>query len=337
LTRDNLNIAVIGAGAMGSFHAGTLSSTVRGATVTVVCDTDPARANAIADEIGARVETDPLAAINAEDVDAVLLASPGDVHEPQVMACLKRQIPVLCEKPLTIDAESSYRIVQAEAALGRQLVQVGFMRRFDDEYIRLREIIEREELGAALLLHLAHRNKDAPEWFTPAMAITESVVHEVDCIRFLLGEEIDSVSVFQTVPTTRTDSRVPDPMAVMFQTASGRLADVEIFIRTGVGYEVRTELVAENGFVQIGRDSSALVTGPTNRRSTTISPSFIERFGRAYERELQSWVRAAANGTVGGATAWDGYAAQAVCEAGVAALETRSVTRVELGDRPDAA
>ena len=61
----------------------------------------------------------------------MLIASPGDAHEEQVNACLDRGIPVLCEKPLTTDIASAYAIVQKEQALGKQLIQVGFMRRFD--------------------------------------------------------------------------------------------------------------------------------------------------------------------------------------------------------------
>ena len=72
-----------------------------------------------------------MAAINDPDVDAVLIASPGAAHAEQLNACLDRGIPVLCEKPLTTDITSAYAIVQKEKALGKQLIQVGFMRRFD--------------------------------------------------------------------------------------------------------------------------------------------------------------------------------------------------------------
>ena len=138
--KSGLRVALLGVGMMGAFHAEALSTRVRGASVVVVSDYDPARAAAVADRVGARVETDPIAAIHADDVDAVLIASPGAAHEEQVLACLDRGIPALCEKPLTTDVESARAIVAKERALGRPLIQIGFMRRFDAEY----EALERD-------------------------------------------------------------------------------------------------------------------------------------------------------------------------------------------------
>jgi myo-inositol 2-dehydrogenase / D-chiro-inositol 1-dehydrogenase len=100
---DDLRIAVLGVGMMGAFHVEALSRRVRGARVTVVNDFLADKAAEVAGPVGARVESDPIAAINDPDVDAVLIATPGDAHEEQVNACLDRGIPVLCEKPLTTD------------------------------------------------------------------------------------------------------------------------------------------------------------------------------------------------------------------------------------------
>src|ERR1700712_3650420 len=131
---EDLRIAVLGVGLMGSYHAATLTAGIKGARVTVINDFSAARAEEVAATIpGARVVADPFDAINAEDVDAVVIATPGSAHEAQVLACLERGIPVLCEKPLTTSITSAYEIVKKEAALGKQLIQVGFMRRFDTE------------------------------------------------------------------------------------------------------------------------------------------------------------------------------------------------------------
>ncbi len=144
---DDLKIAVLGVGMMGAFHVDALSKRVRGARVTVVNDFLADKAAEVAGSVGARVEADPIAAINDPDVDAVLIASPGDAHEEQLNACLDRGIPVLCEKPLTTDIASAYAIVQKEKALGKQLIQVGFMRRFDPEYVALQKLIADGGLG----------------------------------------------------------------------------------------------------------------------------------------------------------------------------------------------
>ena len=330
----DLRIAVLGVGMMGAFHADALSSRIRGARVTVVSDFFADKAAEVADRLGARVEADPIAAIRADDVDAVLIATPGRAHDEQVNACLDRGVPVLCEKPLTTDIDSAYAIVQKEHALGRQLIQVGFMRRFDAEYVALKKMITDGELGNPLLVHCTHRNPAVPDFFTSEFMIRDSVVHEVDVARFLLDEEITSVQVIKGVATSAAPAGIFDPMIVVFETASGRIVTDEIYVRSGVAYEVRTEVVGERGSATIGLDQNLLVKRTDGRWGGSISPGFVERFGAAYDAELQRWVDAARRGTIDGPGAWDGYAAVAVCEAGVAALGTEGKVPVTMKSRP---
>ena len=198
-----LRIAVLGLGLMGSFHLDALTRRVRGSRVVVVNDFLSDKAESLARTIGARVLADPIAAIHDAEVDAVLIASPGAAHDAQVNACLDAGVPVLCEKPLTTDVASAYAIVQKEAALGRRLVQVGFMRRFDPEYVALHELIASGGLGNPLMVHCTHRNPAVAEHFNSEFMIRDCVVHEVDVARFLLDEEIASVQVVRGAATSR--------------------------------------------------------------------------------------------------------------------------------------
>ena len=327
---DELRVAVLGVGMMGAFHADALSKRVRGARVTVVNDFLADKADEVAGAIGARAEPDPIAAINDPDVDAVLIASPGAAHAEQLNACLDRGVPVLCEKPLTTDIASSYAIVQKEKALGKQLVQVGFMRRFDPEYAALRQLISDGGLGKPLVVHCVHRNPAVGDHFTSESMIRDSVVHEVDSVRFLLGEEITSVEVIKGAATSSAPHGTHDPMLVIFETESGAIVTDEIFVRTGVAYEVRTEIVGEKGSAFIGLDQNLQVKSTDGRWGGRMTPSFVERFGQAYDIELQRWVDAAKTGTIDGASAWDGYAAVAVCVAGVQALRSGAKFHVHL-------
>jgi myo-inositol 2-dehydrogenase / D-chiro-inositol 1-dehydrogenase len=319
---DVLGVAVLGVGMMGAFHVDALSRRVRGAQVTVVNDFLADKAKEIAGPIGARVEPDPIAAINDPEVDAVLIASPGDAHAAQLTACLDRGIPVLCEKPLTTDINSAHAIVQKERALGKQLIQVGFMRRFDAEYAALQKLIADGGLGKPLMVHCIHRNPAVGDHFTSEFMIRDSVVHEVDSVRFLLGEELTSVEVIKGAATGSAPHGTHDPMLVIFETESGAIVTDEIFVRSGVAYEVRTEVVGEKGSAFIGLDQNLQLKSTDGRWGGKMTPSFVERFGGAYDVELQRWVDAAKAGTIDGASAWDGYAAVAVCEAGVQALRS---------------
>ena len=334
--KPDLRVAVLGAGMMGAFHAKALASRIRSAQVSVVSDVFAAKAEELAAEVGARVVEDPIAAIDDAEVDAVLIATPGATHEDQVNACLDARKPVLCEKPLTTDVSSAYRIVQKEADLGQQLIQVGFMRRFDAEYVALKDLIESGGLGNPLIVHCAHRNPAVPDFFDSEYMIRDSVVHEVDVARFLLDEELTSVQILSGVATSSAPAGTSDPMLVVFETTSGRLVTDEIYVRTGVAYEVRTEVVGERGSAIIGLDQNLQVKTTEGRWGGRITASFVERFGQAYDTELQRWVDAARRGTVDGPGAWDGYAAVAVCEAGVEALRTGQKVAVDMQPRPTA-
>jgi myo-inositol 2-dehydrogenase/D-chiro-inositol 1-dehydrogenase len=316
----DLRVAVLGVGMMGAFHAEALTTRIRGSVVSVVSDVDADRAAAVADRAGARVETDPLAAIGADDVDAVLIATPGAAHEKQVNACLDRGLPALCEKPLTTDVASALAIVRREATLDRPLIQVGFMRRFDPEYVALKRLLDDGELGEPLIVHCVHRNPSVPDFFDSEFMIRDSVVHEVDTARFLLGEEITAVSVIKGRPTSADPAGTSDPMVVVFETESGRVVTDEIYVRSQVAYEVRTEVVGERGSAMIGLDTSLVRRTTDGRWGGQIAPGFVQRFGRAYDVELQTWVDAARRGTIAGPGSWDGYAAVAVCDAGVKAV-----------------
>ncbi|KUN59111.1 inositol 2-dehydrogenase [Streptomyces canus] len=332
--RANLGVAVIGTGKMGADHVRRLHEVVSGARVSAVVDVDAERAKTIAARVdGCTAYTDPASAMAASDVDAVLIASPGPAHEAALLQAFEHDLPVLCEKPLTPDAASALRVVEAEQRLGRRRAQVGFMRRYDTEYMKLKSLLETGQLGRPLMLHNRHRNAASPPFFTSSMLISDSVAHETDVTRWLLGHEITAVTVLRPTPSANAPDDLQDPQFVVFETDGGALADVEIFVNCGFGYQVQAEAVCERGTARVG-DGHAMVTNMAGRWGGTIAQDFVERFADAYDREVQAWVDATRRGEVTGPSVWDGYAAAAVCEAGVRSLNEGGRMTVELVERP---
>jgi len=332
---SELRIGVLGVGVMGADHVARITSKISGARVSVVNDYLTEKAEQIAQSVpGCRAIADPLDAIADPDVDAVLLATPGPTHEKQLLACLEHDKPVLCEKPLTTDVATSLEVVKREAELGKRLIQVGFMRRFDHEYAQLKALLDGGELGRPLVMHCAHRNPVVPPNFDSSMIVKDSLVHEVDVTRFLFDEEITSIQIIKPEPNPGAPVGLQDPQIAILRTESDRHVDVELFVTTGVAYEVRTEVVGELGSAMIGLDVGLIHKAAPGRWGGQITPGFRERFGQAYDTEIQRWVDAVRSGVnVDGPTAWDGYAAAAVCAAGVRSLESGERVAVDLAER----
>jgi myo-inositol 2-dehydrogenase/D-chiro-inositol 1-dehydrogenase len=297
---------------MGTDHVRTLTGAVEGAHVAAVADADPARASAAAELGGGRAVTDPHELIADPAVDRVIVASFDATHEEFVQACIAAGKPVLCEKPLATTAEACLRVIEAEVAAGRRLVTLGFMRRRDPLYEELQACLG--AIGAPLLVHCAHRNAQAPAIYTSEMLITSSCVHEIDISRWLLGEEIVAATVRAPRSTRQAPEGLLDPQLILLETASGVLIDVEVFVNAKYGYDIRCEVVGEQGTVRLAEQ---------------VAPDFRTRFATAYRRELDAWVSGAE-----GPTAWDGYAANAVADACLASLHCGERTEVEMVEKP---
>ncbi|WP_121715783.1 Gfo/Idh/MocA family oxidoreductase [Streptomyces sp. E5N91] len=332
-----LGVAVLGAGHMGADHIRRVDQVVSGARVAAVADPDAERAKEAVGGIGGTgritVHTDVEAALEAPGVEAVLIASPGEAHEAALLAAFARGLPVLCEKPMVPDSAGALRVVEAEARLGRRLAQIGFMRRYDAEYRQLKSLLDGGRLGRPLMLHCVHRNVSSPPHFTSAMLINSSVSHEIDAARWLLGQELSAVTVLRPRPSAGAPEGLLDPQLVLFETEGGAVVDVEVFVNCGFGYEVRCEAVCEAGSARIGAAHTMVVTAAGGAREE-VPQDYLVRFADAYDREVQSWVDATRRGLVTGPGTWDGYAAAAVAEAGVRALDTGARTPVDMAPRP---
>lgn len=333
--KNNLRVGVVGAGLMGADHITRITHKISCAHVSAVIEPDAERAaesaaHAPGAETFARVEE----AIEADAVDAVLVAVPGKFHEPVLRPALEAGLPVLCEKPLTPDSDSALRVLELEQKLDRPHIQVGFMRRFDPEYASLRELIQSGDSGELLMLRGVHRNPSVPDSYSRQMLINDSVVHEFDVIPWLADSRIVSVEVRHTRPNSLGRADLKEPILVIMELQNGILVDVEMNVSIQFGYQVGTEAVFEKGLARIGQPSG-MQQWREGRSFLTEHADFTTRFGVAYDMQVQRWVDAVNNGTlVDGPNAWDGYMVALSCEAGVKALENGGVVPVRADERP---
>jgi myo-inositol 2-dehydrogenase / D-chiro-inositol 1-dehydrogenase len=330
-----VKVGVIGVGMIGEDHIRRLTQVLAGAAVTAVTDVDPDRAAKIANQYGdAKVHSTGQELINDNNVDAIVVASWGPTHEEFVLASIAAGKPVFCEKPLATTQEACWRIVEAEIAAGRRLVQVGFMRRYDAAYRALKRAATNGSIGRPLLVHCAHRNPSVPPTFTNEMVINDAAIHEIDLTRWLLDEEIVSAIILKPKRSSKAAGDLQDPMIVVFQTETGVLVDVELTINVGYGYDIRGEVVGESGNARLGDGNDIIVTNDAGRVGK-VPADWRERFIRAYDTEFQEWIDVIATGGESqGPNAWDGYAATVVADACIAALDTNSWTAVSLPERP---
>ena len=286
-----LNIGVIGTGMIGQDHMRRLTQVLSGASVVAVNDIDLARAQAAA-PAGAQVFATPEELIASDTVQAVVICSWGPAHEAQLLACIAAGKPVFCEKPMVTSAESALRVMAAEQAYGKRLVQVGFMRRFDADYRRLKAVIDGGTLGAPLMYKSTHRNASVPQGlYTSDMPLNDTLVHDADISRWLLNDEIVEVEVRVPRRSTRGGD-LRDPVMVMLHMASGAIVDVEISVNVAYGYDIRGEVSCEMGIAALPNRPATVISDAHGIRQA-IPADWRERFIEAYDQEFREWIVAA--------------------------------------------
>jgi myo-inositol 2-dehydrogenase/D-chiro-inositol 1-dehydrogenase len=331
-----VRVGVIGTGMIGQDHIRRITGVIPGGRVAAVTDADLARAGQVAAGLpGARLHQTGQDLIADGDVDAVLVTSWGATHEEYVVAAIAAGKRVFCEKPLAPAAAGAMRIVEAELAAGRRLVQVGFMRRYDAAYNALKDALDAGQAGPPLLMHCAHRNPAAPPYgFTTDMIISDSAVHELDLVRWLFDEEIAAVTILRPRPTSKVAGELQDPLVLLLEMTSGILVDVEVFVNAGYGYDIRAEVVGESGTLALA-DAGGAIVSRQGQRSGRVPADWRERFGRAFDAEFSDWLQAVAAGTAAGPSSWDGYAAALVTDHCLRALGAGERVTITMPDRPD--
>jgi len=325
----DIGIGIIGVGIMGRGHALYLSDFVKGGKVVAIYDANLVTAQKVAKEVFKKTKVLPKVykelsmILDDQQVKAVIIASPDHLHANHLEQAILAGKDVLCEKPLA-SKEKDARKVAKLVRNSKSIVGIGFMRRFDRPYQDLKKEIESGKYGKVLQIRCTSRNVSSPT-ATTAMLLTNVAVHEIDIIRWLLGEEIVSVGVNFAKTTSKANSNLSDPISVNCHTESGVLVTIDICANSTYGYEVGMEVITENGSLVIenlGQLNIAYNFKLPTRKGGTLHKDWMGRFKPAYIAELTAFVNSLKKRKLDKnfATVEDGLAASIACGLGVKKL-----------------
>jgi myo-inositol 2-dehydrogenase/D-chiro-inositol 1-dehydrogenase len=228
---------------------------------------------------------------------------------------------------------AALKVMEAESSFGRRLVQVGFMRRFDGDYRRLKAVIDGGGLGLPLMYHSVHRNASVPPGlYTSEMPLNDTLVHDADISRWLLSDEITGVEV-RLPRRSRQGVELRDPHIVLLHMAQGAIVDVEISVNIAYGYDIRGEVSCEKGVASLPNRPATVISDQFGIRQA-IPEDWRERFIDAYDQEFREWIDAASNGTATGPSAWDGYAATLTADAALRAADSGTLEKIQMIEKP---
>jgi myo-inositol 2-dehydrogenase / D-chiro-inositol 1-dehydrogenase len=328
-----VNVGVIGVGMIGQDHIRRLTTVLPGANVVAISDVDPSQAEAVASQLtGAKVYAKGEDLIVAPEVEGVIVASWGPTHAAYVLAAIAAGKPVLCEKPLATTEADCSAIIDAETAYGRRLAQIGFMRRFDSQYLAMKDVIESGAIGAPLIFQSVHRNASVPAHYTGDMALTDTAVHDIDIARFLIDDEPVAISVRAPRRSSRAGD-IADPLLTIVDMRSGALVVIETSVNIAYGYDIRGEIIGETGTVSLAERNDVVVKA-NGAFMGRVPVDWRDRFAAAFEAEFRAWLAAAAKGGAAGPSSWDGYVATVASAAGVKAMATGEREPISLRARP---
>ncbi|MFM9105806.1 MAG: inositol 2-dehydrogenase [Chloroflexota bacterium] len=308
---NRLRVGLIGAGRIGKGHAETLAGKIPDDELVVIADVNGEAARNVAEAVHVgRWTTDPYAVIGDPGVDAVVIASSTDTHAPLITAAAEAGKAVFCEKPIALDLETTDTALAAVERSGI-LFQIGFQRRFDPAYARVKTLIDSGSLGRIEYIRDTMRDPGPPPRAYLEVCgglYRDMTIHNFDCVRWLMGgnpAELYAAGSSLVDPMFAELGDI-DTSVITMKFAGGPLAVIDNSRRSGFGYDVRTEIFGSNGAVMIGRSADLPMTRfDAEGVHTDHLFFFLERFAEAYIEELRAFVRAARSGVPEGPGAAD--------------------------------
>ena len=326
-----INIGLLGAGRIGLTHARAVSG-IATARIAAVFDPNDAAAQAAIGLTGARPAT--VAEIIADPaIDAVIIATPTDLHADQVEMAAEAGKAIFCEKPIDLDLDRVRACLKVVSETGARM-QIGFNRRYDREFLALRAQIDAGAVGDIELVQITSRDHAPPpiDYIRRSGGLfRDMMIHDLDMARFLVGEEFVEVFATGSVlidPEIGAAGDVDTAMATL-KTASGKIVVITTNRRAPYGHDQRAEVHGSKGMVSLGnqRATSVSVADSHGYRAEPLLASFMVRYADAYRQELTAFVEALETGGPLSPTGEDGLRALELADAAQRSMETGRLVR----------
>lgn len=292
-----LGFGVLGVGEMGRRHAENLRRLVPEARLVAVADVAAARAKQVATELEIDHGFGSLEELLAQkDIDCVVVAAPDKFHAQSIRAAAVAGKHILAEKPLALDLADAQAALQAVCKAGVQL-QLGFMRRYDPAYAAAMQRIEAGEIGEPVVFKSLGRDKDAPPMAAyqsrlNGMLLYNNTIHDFDLARWLMRDEVAEAHTFATTAIRPEVAEYGDVVAsvVNLKYRRGAIGNVESYVQSTYGYDVRTEIVGSAGSILVGSHRQGSATFLTKEGGTEkLADHYLTRFADAYVAELRDF------------------------------------------------
>ena len=327
-----LRFALLGAGRIGKVHARAIAAN-QDATLVAVADAFADAAQAIASQYGCQVRTiDAIAA--ASDVDAVVICTPTTTHADLIEQFARADKAIFCEKPIDLSVARVKACLKVVADTKAKLM-VGFNRRFDPHFVAVRAAIDAGKIGAVEQVTITSRDPGAP----PPSYITQSggifrdmTIHDFDMARFMLGEEITTVSAVASVLVDPEIGKLGDydTASLMLTTATGKQCLISNSRRATYGYDQRVEVHGATGMIaaENQRPVSIELANAQGYTRPPLHDFFMTRYTDAYAAEIAAFVASVTKGAAISPSGTDGLIALALADAALRSVAEGRAVRV---------
>jgi len=323
---SKIGVGVIGAGRIGKLHIEHLAQSIPGVELIAICSLDTPNVESLAGQFNVPKVTTHYDTLLADpQIDAVLVASSTDTHVEISQAAAKAGKHVFCEKPISLDLEQIDETLAIVEKAGVKF-QVGFNRRFDASFARIREAVASGEIGEPHIMRITSRDPSPPpiEYVKVSGGIfLDMTIHDFDMARYLIGDEV--VEVYAT-GGVRVDPKIGevgdiDTTVITLRFQNGVIATIDNSREAVYGYDQRVEVFGSKGMVTAANPPTNTVTFSGSEGSHAASPPyfFVERYKAAFLSELQAFFACIQEDTPPPVTGEDGKAPVVM---GLAALKS---------------